>query len=339
VRFIALFVLLYGAYFAWRYQYFGHLLSNSAYYKRNTRNPKLLLELLQQCWPLFVLSLAAPYRRLGFAGLLLLGVISAYMLGFARVASSVSYFHRFLLPTLPALALLAAAGLQRIAALRWRGLPFHACSGVLLALLLLFEVVLSPSSMRRVESSVSRMGERMLSRARVAAFVVQHFPVSYRVAVGDAGVISYVLSNPIIDVFGLNDERLTHQFGGNHRKYNRALIAERPELFVLTSSSLDDLAPRFSVERGIVRDSRFKARYVWVRKIAARTKDYHYWVFIRRDLLAPATPLAVATPGISALRSVPEPVLALDSHVASLVDMLAVRSHERQARATGATPR
>ena len=282
-RWMLLFALGYGAYFAFRLHYFGHLLPNSAYYKRGELEPGLLNEFAEQCWPLLVLACAAPFHTLGRLGVALLALLLAHALGFLGVAQSVAYFHRFFLPVVPGLALLAAAALQRVAS--WRGSALFAR---VLAIALFASVVAGDVLKRHggaawVSGPVASLDTRIVARAEVAAFVAGHFPRSAKLAIEDVGTVGYVLPNPVLDLLGLNDEAFVHQMYKQRVYHALTILIAKPELFALVSKRADAFEAQYGAGRMIVRFPGFSRRYTHVRTCSAALDRYHVFVFARND--------------------------------------------------------
>jgi hypothetical protein len=291
------FALGYGAYFAFRLHYFDHLLPNSAYYKRGELDSELLREFARHCWPLLALACAAPWLSLGRLGVALFGLLVAHALGFLGVAQSVAYFHRFFLPVVPGLAILAAAALQRLATVRVLGslLAMRVLAVALLAGALGSDLLKTHNGgARAVIGAVASLDSRIEARAEVAAFVARHFSPRARVAIEDVGVVGYVLPNPVFDLLGLNDEAFTHQVY-KQRAYHalNALIA-KPEVIALVSKRADSFSAQYGAGGLITRFAGFSRKYRHVRTISASADSYHVFLFARSDQQEPpALPVIV----------------------------------------------
>ena len=292
-RWAALFLLLYGAYFAFRVLYFGHLLPNSAYYKRaDPFDTVLLQQFVAQCWPLLALAPFAHYARLGRLGHALLALLGFHALGFVGVAPSVAYFHRFFLPVLPALTLLAASALQRIAAARWPATLARGLAGSLLLACLALDASNRDSGLRAVFAAVDALNSRMVARAELATFVAMRIGRRATIAVEDVGVVGYALRNPVIDLLGLNDEQYVHALDkARDSPALRALVRE-PEVIALVSRRRERFDPLYGPGNLLVRVSSFAREYQRVHIASAPLDRYHVFVFVRRDLeVAPAFPM------------------------------------------------
>jgi len=288
-RWGALFALAYGGYFAFRVIYFDHMLPNSAYYKRGEPlDPLLLRQFGEQCWPLLALAIAARYAQLGRLGVALLLLIALHALGFLGVAPSVAYFHRFFLPVLPALALLAASALQRFwdagaqdARARW---PRALGRGLALAVLgacLALDVLHPDSGVRAVSAAVDALNSRMVARAEVAAFVAERFDARATVALEDVGVVGYALPNPVLDLLGLNDERYVHAMARERAAQAVAVLDRQPEVIALASKRSDAFVPSYHPGDLLSRLPSFRRRYAHAHTASAPLDRYHVFVFVR----------------------------------------------------------
>jgi hypothetical protein len=313
---IALFVLGYLGYFLFRYQYFGHLLSNSAYYKARDVNSRfsLILQFAAQNAALIVLAAFADWRRLGASGATALGMIAVYTAGFYGVKDSVADFHRFFLPVVPALVLLAVSALHRLWPAQNAGRGRGALAGSLFALALAFDLLHPVSGLTNVSAEVRVLDTRIESRALAASLIAEHFPSAFSVAVDDAGVIGFVLENRILDIFGLNDEQFVHRYARRQRSYERSLLAQSPALVVAASSNPNVFRACYSSSYFLIRDRAFGQRYKRFSIVRSPREDYHYFIFVRRDLV------------VAPLRALP---LRRELGLAAMVEDLASRVRNR----------
>lgn len=269
----------YAVYFAWRAEYFGHLLPNSVYFKAGSKTPGAMdLAFVLHNAPLLALALAAPYRRLGAraGALALLLVAQAVML--YDVKDSVSYLQRFFLPVVPAAILLAMAGLDRLLGTRPRAWP----SALAVAALVAWSVLHPTIGLRAASAYLDPMTERMLVRARVADWLSARLDPGARVLVADVGTLGYLLPNPIDDAFGLNAVEFTHRFGGSREAWGRELGTREPDAVVLTSRNPDRFERVYVTDnhlRKLVLDAGYARRSV-IRNALA---PYHYWIHLDRD--------------------------------------------------------
>jgi len=106
-----------------------------------------------------------------------------------------------------------------------------------------------------------------------------------------------VLENPILDIFGLNDERFVHRYARRQRLYERSLLEQNPALVVAASSDPVAFRACYSSSHFLIRDRVFGQRYKRFSVVRSALEDYHYFIFVRRDLaLAAPAPRAAAAP-------------------------------------------
>jgi len=175
---ITLFVLGYLAYFLFRYRYFGHLLSNSAYYKVRDVNSgfSLIQQFVAQNAALIALAAFADWRRLGASGAIAASLSAVYAAGFYGVKDSVADFHRFLscrscrrwsYSRCPRCAGFGPHRTQGSAVACWQGRCSCSRSGSTC-----FHPV---SGLANVSAEVRVLDTRIESRAAVASTLAEHF--------------------------------------------------------------------------------------------------------------------------------------------------------------------
>jgi hypothetical protein len=295
---MTVFVAVYAGYFTWRYHHFGYLLSNSAYFKLVDPSESHLIEqFARQNAPLLLLAPFADFRKLGTLGLIVVAITVAYVGGYYGVKDSIAYFHRFFLPVVPGLAVLAASALQRLSAPSRGGSLWPVLAVALFAAALGIDVFHPESGLAQVRAEGARLNTRIVSRAQVAALIAERALTRETVAVEDVGVIGFVLPNPIADLFGLNDERYTHVLASKEGAYVRSVMAHAPGFVVVVSWDPDRLKPRYAAGRIAVTTPKFGKHYVVVTVVRSPTERYHYFVFARRDLRRASAKRRLALPG------------------------------------------
>lgn len=278
-RWLIVWSSLYGGYFAWRYAYFGHLLSNSAYFKAGgSASGTLVWDFLAENAALLLLVPLARWRGLGAAGIALAAALGLYLAAYYRVLPFVSYMHRFFLPVYAPAVLLAVSALHGLSNAFGRATWSKVLAGGVVALALGWDLSSSTSGLTHAISEATAKRSRMVSRVRVAAFIAESYPASTRVAVGDGGVVGYALLNPLIDTFGLNDERFTHRFGRHRRAYTGFVLTTRPDLVVVVSKDRRRFVPRYKTDEFLVTHRPFR-RYRHVHTIESPVEPYHYFVY------------------------------------------------------------
>jgi hypothetical protein len=231
---------------------------------------------------LLLLAPFADFRKLGTLGLIAVAMTVVYVGGYYSVRDSIAYFHRFFLPVVPGLALLAASALHRLSFPTRGGSLWPRLAVVLFAIALGIDALHPASGFAQVRAEGERLNTRIVSRAQVASFIAERFAAGKSVAVEDVGVIGFVLPNPIVDLFGLNDERFTHALATKDGEYVRTVMARGPGLVVVVSRSPDQLRPRYAAGRLAVTTPNFFTRYRHVAVMRSAAEQYHYWIFVRR---------------------------------------------------------
>jgi arabinofuranosyltransferase len=307
------FALLYAGYFAWRVGYFGYLMPNSAYFKADIQpgqEGRLFWEFAAENALLLGIAVLPPWRKLGVPGLCLFALVMAYVIGFYSVRPSISYMHRFYLPALPAVAILATASLWRLGELGGRLVVARAAAVALVLWALIAEPLHFRNGAVATYDNVLEKNSRILTRTRVARFVRANFAKQAKVAMGDVGVTGYLMPQALFDTFGLNDEAFVHRFARDRKRYLRDLFARnRPEAVVVVSRSPELFKRRYSSDGFIM--EHLVDGYRLVHRELSPTEGYHYFVYARPDVklrgarLGPeqATPLdAVSVVETAALR-------------------------------------
>ncbi|MGX7828397.1 hypothetical protein ACTG9Q_25235 [Actinokineospora sp. 24-640] len=217
-----------GAYFAWRWSFYGHPFPNTFYVKfGNVAAGGLWLWATAIALaPLLVLTLSllarSSTRR---AGALIVSTVAAAYLTYAVSGPTMDYVHRFAFHAFPVLCL--GAGL---AVSGWRPRWLAAVAGVAAV------VGVAAAGVRVPDLSVIAVYGPDLQRAHVAigrGLAQAGVPAEARtIAVSDAGAIPYYSDWTTIDYIGLNSEPIAH--GANPTD---VVTAARPTVVVVTNHS------------------------------------------------------------------------------------------------------
>lgn len=242
----AMVVLLYGAYFLWRYDYYGYLLPNTFYAKVSAnrfsfdRGLSYLFDRGGETGGLLLAAALTVYvtqTRPLRPALYLAAVIAAWLAGVVFAGGDSLLAGRLIVPVLPFAFLGASLGGLRLlhSADGPARRPAVAASSVILAAVIL--TVLYPSTRNGVFS------ERWAVDARsyVGRWLADNVPPDTRIAVTPAGAIPYYSRLPAIDMLGLNDTHIAHThvdaFGAGfagHEKYDVDYVLEqRPQIIIL----------------------------------------------------------------------------------------------------------
>jgi hypothetical protein len=277
---IAAVALPYAAYTAWRIATFGDLLPNTVHYKAGATTPGALVwALLDGAGPLVVAAALAPLHRLGLFARIAAALALLHLVMLWDVTPSVAYLHRFFIPVIPLLVALAAFAAD--AAL---GPPSRASRRrgvVLLALALAWSVLNPRSGVAKAVDRVEHHRARYVARLRVAAALGEALTHEARVAVGDVGVIGYVLPNPIADAFGLNDRAFTRRFARHRKRWVDAILREHPDAVVLVSKSVHEQRGPYRTDDHFAEHPIFRQDYLFDQAIAG-PQGYHYRIYLHR---------------------------------------------------------
>lgn len=248
---IAVFVVLGGAYFAWRFHYFGYLLPNPFYKKGGGHlytdslhiSISNVLKMLTLVLPVFLAGLLVKEtRRLTIFSLIpVLGFASIWVL----LTNENNAGMRFQYVVLP-FSLLSAAAIVARLEVRWRTCAAFANSGlprwspVAGVLLLLVSFYLGWHLVSKQE--LVGTGPYHIAKG-LSQFEDRH----YTIVVTEAGVIPYFSKWRAIDAWGLNDSEIVHNQRGLTPEY---LDANHPAIIMFYTASVQDKASYDRIWRG-----------------------------------------------------------------------------------------
>ncbi|MFP4502205.1 MAG: hypothetical protein ACLFTT_14485 [Candidatus Hydrogenedentota bacterium] len=267
--FAGAFAVIFGLYFLWRMNYYGHLLPNTFYAKVGGEAAQMTVGLdyvSSFAGATFVtLALAVGASLSGGAfgenrpvrGVLL-GLLCLYTVYIVLVGGDFMPGFRFFAPIYPALCLLAGMTLQHRA--RWAP-----AAGALLLAAIIYNVLMLPShrDMRRASAgNVSRKGEI------VGQWLAEHAPERALLATNTAGSIPFFSGLRTIDMLGLCDEHIAHRdltFGRRtpgHGKGDGAYVLSRKPDYIQFGSASGTEKPKFRGDAEIYTHPQFKQNYV-----------------------------------------------------------------------------
>lgn len=279
-RWLATIAVAYGLYTAWRVAFFGDLLPNTVRYKAGAPEPGALVwDLVDGAGLLVAAAALAPLHRLGLAPRIAAALALLYLVMLWDVTPSVAYFHRFFLPVIPCMAILAACAAGEALGApsrgsRWRG-------GLLLALALGWSLLGPHAGIGAALRKVDHHRQRILARLRVASYLGANLDRQASVAVGDVGVIGYVLPNPIADAFGLNSREFTGRFALHRKRWVDHIVRQRPDAIVLVSKSLHEERGAYRTDDHFAAHPIFRQDYVFEEAVAGPS-GYHYRIYLHR---------------------------------------------------------
>ena len=255
------FVLVFGSWFAWRWNYFGLPLPNTFYAKGQgglhsiIDGTQYVLDFLRDGGgPLFFGVSLSPLvlGNMRPATWLALTVLAAYLLFVVIAGGDWMWNYRFLSHVLPILAALVSAGaaliLARFVERSWQTLGMYA---VLSLLLLATFIGMGNTELRMARIVLPAVrSHNYLSQnyEEIGLWLKEQTPVDSKVAISDVGAIAYFSERHIIDMFGLNDRHIASIKGRMHYKTDpKYVLSRQPDYVVLVS--LNDQGGGYSFQR------------------------------------------------------------------------------------------
>ncbi|PWT92534.1 MAG: hypothetical protein C5B54_03345 [Acidobacteria bacterium] len=239
-----IFFAIFGAYFYWRWQYYGYLLPNTFYAKVGSHSQQILRGIKYTFSFLLATSLLVVAAVVGVAKNTELRLMAAVLVMFTIyivvVGGDIMPAFRFFAPLLPLLCILAAAGLQIRESLL---LPGTAC--LIIFNLLIFRY--HPQMLSYILSdTVAEDGKE------VGLWLKQNASSASVIATNTGGSVAYYSRLRTIDMLGLNDVHIAHRkiawlgIGpAGHEKGDGAYVLSRMPDYIQFGSSLGSRDPRF----------------------------------------------------------------------------------------------
>ncbi len=323
VAFASGFILPYGIYFAWRFNFYGHFLPNTFYAKvggslaGNLQSGTEALISLMHNWGLFPLFIF-PWLSLPKVKrnnlLFLISITIATVVYFLVIGGDfiVWFGPRLLMPVLPMMVLLSVKGLQELYLwLKHLKTPWlHGMAIASLSMLLLYEYHFSWPGF----NNMTNFTTQMRGWTEVGLWIAEHTPKSASIATDAAGLIPYYSNRYAIDMFGLTDEHIAHLkinhqgFGvvGHEKVDPWYILRRRPTCIVSTwlspageaiAAGLKSVIPQFNQEYALIAVAKVRmgapSDGMWI----IETQTYHpqlyengYWTGIfclKDDFLQP----------------------------------------------------
>ena len=295
---IAIYLVLFGAYFVWRWGYFGSPLPNTFYAKARgglhgiIDGGQYTLDFLREAGgPLFVALGLVPFvlgpRRPAYW--LSLGVVAAYVVFVLFSGGDWMFHYRFYGHIVPILAALIAAGLDLVLRLPRPGTlralaAYAALAGVLLATLL--SVANSELRVARIVlPALARHNYLSQNYEELGVWFRENTPPEATIAISDVGAVGYFSERRILDMFGLIDPHIARLHGRMHYKGDpRYVLSRQPEYVVLVS--LNDEGKGYSFQRipdwAMNAQPEFHDNYELIRMVPQYWQDEFVLVYQRR---------------------------------------------------------
>jgi hypothetical protein len=249
---ILLFTAILLAHLAFRLAYYGLPLPNTFYAKLSGELPSLVPVgliylkrfLVSGGIVLVGCSLLGLLRRRSYnwVMLALAGQVTAHFAYVVWVGGDYFPFHRFVVPVIPTLAVLAGVGLE--AAAQRFGPGGNRMLPAVALVLALVQVGLAYGSLER--RALRHVVTVRHEREMVGAWLKSHLPAESQLAVNAAGLIPYRTGMPTVDMLGLNDLHIARAPVGpggdsqtfvGHFKHDGTYVCSRAPDVVLTSGA------------------------------------------------------------------------------------------------------
>jgi arabinofuranosyltransferase len=298
-----LFVLVGGAYFACRWNYFGYALPNTFYAKSAfswnhvVRGGRYLVAFaaalpIVGLLPLALLGVVVSVRRRLFLPLALLLLILVVVVGEGGDGLPM---YRFLVPAVPLIAVLFVLGLDGVVDRLGRRFGLAAAAVALAAVSFLSFFPPRDMQYRMFVNQREREIPRWRSAGQALARI---FPSDTVIAAVPIGAVAYYSDLRTIDLLGLTDREIAHSYipelgsgHAGHEKHNsRSVLSRRPDLlllgdiFVSNKPALPPGIPLQSTivaERELVREPGFTELYVQEALPMGDGRFLH--LYVRRD--------------------------------------------------------
>lgn len=277
LAFVAIFLVLYGPYFAWRWSYFGLPWPNSVYCKGDGGGNGIVVQAVALAWPLGVLALIRPLRAWTLPALYVLGVPLVTLLLYYDRSALVAGWNRHFLLGWAFIALAAAQALQALLTL----LPSRrdALARMFGATALVAAVSALAVQYPTLEISRSRYLVRSEARKSVAEWAKTNLPRGTQLALGDVGVVGYYAEIPIYDLYCLNNREMVERDLRHSRTRHAAYIMDRRDIGAIAVTYRDAklTKPRDWLTTALEEHPQFRSRYSPA--AVFRSRGFHYQIF------------------------------------------------------------
>jgi len=285
------FALPYGIYTLWRLLYFGALFPTSVLYKAGAFTPGVVVMNFARDLPFLIpLALLAPFWRRGRAGVIPVLLIGSHLAIFWNVSPVVAHLHRFLVPLVPFAVVLAVIALDELPG-RLRQTRLRAALRAVPVIGLLAWALVNPfTGVSTARSSVLRLGERMAGRMKLADVLHARLTVDATIAIGDVGIVGYLLENPILDAFGLNSREFADGSPVQRYAYWATIPRRAPDAIALVSRTAGEFRPRYLLGRIALQHPESWKDYSEDPIQLSAGPGYVYWVHFRPQTSAVRDP-------------------------------------------------
>jgi hypothetical protein len=236
-----------------RFAVYGNFIPNPVLIKVGTGEVGVVtFRFLRQVAPIVPVAVAGVLALKGRTRLLAVPVV-VYLVGSWTAANEVNMFSRFFLPAWPLIVLLAAGALARVADAmhtRWSEVAGEA-SMVALAGTLAF-LVPANSWNNAIHHATTYVECREAPRVDAGRWLNERLGEGDVYGTHDGGLIPFLAGAEAIDTAGLNDPALPEAGTLSPDVRAERALARTPRFFVIASARLDELRPRYSVDKALV---------------------------------------------------------------------------------------
>lgn len=263
-----------------RWGIYGHLAPNSAVLKMGVgESGRVTWAFLKQLWPALPV-LAAGLLTLQGRGWLLLAPASVWFAGSIGAWDNVNEFGRFLLPTLPALMLVAGTGVVSLARTVGGGWAVSAAAAVALGAVQLTWPNVSVAETS--EFATTYKSCKSTVRRNAGLWIREHAAPDAVYGLVDVGLVTWIAEGNALDTLGLNDPRI-QQTGAQAWPDRAALVmADKPDYLLIVSDHPTELDIRYEIDRAIVAHPDFAPNYRQVEILAVEDCAYRLFIFQRQ---------------------------------------------------------
>ena len=275
--------ILFGVYFAWRYQYYGYPFPNTFYVKAAGLRGEAIdrgLEYLRSFVfdrgyvPLLALGAIVGIRDRIIGPLFTWSLL--YVAYVVYIGGDFYPGHRFLVVLIPIAALLSAYSLERLAALLrsvWPQKRVPAWGVWCLGLALITVVTVRGLRLGPIQSEVARWGAEVARIRALMEWLGEQAPPGSSIVAGDIGCSGYYAKLYVHDYFGLIDPLIAHQ---DRRRLGRGKAGHEKHA---SAAYLLARKPTY-IKRGYIPGDLYKHGYFIDSDIPAHLNEPGIW---RRD--------------------------------------------------------
>jgi hypothetical protein len=283
IRAVAIFgttAVVFGAYFLWRYDYFGYLFPNTYYVKASGLRDEAIARGLHYLNGFLSDRAYVPVLALGaVAGIRdrTVGPLFAWAMLYAAyvvyVGGDFYPGHRFFVVLIPIAALLSAYTLERAACwtrARWRSMPRAAWGTWTIGLVLVGVVAVRGLLVGPVQTEIIRWGDEVARVRALMEWLGEQAPPGSSIVTGDIGSSGFYANLRVYDFFGIIDPVTAHQ---ERDRFGRGKAGHEKHA---DPDYLLDKGPTY-IKRGYIHRDLYRYGYYLDSDIPARLNEPGIW--------------------------------------------------------------